>query len=58
MIPAAVVDRTIADLVTRLEAKDLLIEDGNSCYVNDIGRAKELAWRRIHQDFRARSQVV
>ena len=48
MVPAAVVDKTIADLVPYLEAWDILIDGGNSYYVDDIRRAKELASKRIH----------
>jgi 6-phosphogluconate dehydrogenase len=48
MVPAAVVDRTIADLLRHLEAGDILIDGGNSYYVDDIRRAKELTARRIH----------
>ena len=48
MVPAAVVDKTIADLVPHLEAEDILIDGGNSYYVDDIRRAKELAPKRIH----------
>ncbi|HXX32585.1 MAG TPA: decarboxylating 6-phosphogluconate dehydrogenase [Myxococcaceae bacterium] len=48
MVPAAVVDRTIADLVPSLEKGDILIDGGNSYYVDDIRRAKELASRGIH----------
>src|SRR5215472_17475944 len=48
MVPAAVVDKTIADLVPLLEAGDDLIDGGNSYYVDDIRRAKELAPRKIH----------
>jgi 6-phosphogluconate dehydrogenase len=48
MVPAAVVDQTIADLLPSLEAGDILIDGGNSYYVDDIRRAKELAPRRIH----------
>jgi len=48
MVPAAVVDPTIADLVPHLEAGDILIDGGNSYYVDDIRRAKELAAKRIH----------
>ena len=42
MVPAAVVDRTIAGLLPHLEAGDTLIDGGNSYYVDDIRRAKEL----------------
>jgi 6-phosphogluconate dehydrogenase len=48
MVPAAVVDKTIADLITHLDAEDILIDGGNSYYVDDIRRAKELAANRIH----------
>jgi 6-phosphogluconate dehydrogenase len=48
MVPAAVVDQTIADLLPHLEAEDILIDGGNSYYIDDIRRAKELAPKRIH----------
>src|SRR6202521_2764106 len=48
MVPAAVVDKAIADLLPHLEAEDILIDGGNSYYVDDIRRAKELAAKRIH----------
>jgi 6-phosphogluconate dehydrogenase len=48
MVPAAVVDKTIADLLPHLEAGDILIDGGNSYYVDDIRRAKELSAKRIH----------
>ncbi len=48
MVPAAVVDKTIADLLPHLEAGDILIDGGNSYYVDDIRRATELAAKRIH----------
>jgi 6-phosphogluconate dehydrogenase len=48
MVPAAAVDETIADLLPHLEAEDILIDGGNSYYVDDIRRAKELSARRIH----------
>jgi 6-phosphogluconate dehydrogenase len=48
MVPAAVVDKTISDLTPYLEAGDTLIDGGNSYYVDDIRRAKELAAKRIH----------
>ncbi len=47
MVPAAAVDRTIADLLPHLEAGDVLIDGGNSYYVDDIRRARELALKRI-----------
>ena len=48
MVPAAVVDESIADLLPHLEAEDILIDGGNSYYVDDIRRAKELVAKRIH----------
>src|SRR5690348_5923313 len=48
MVPAAVVDKSIADLLPHLEAEDILIDGGNSYYVDDIRRAKELAAKGIH----------
>ena len=48
MVPAAVVDKTIADLLPALEADDILIDGGNSYYIDDIRRAKDLAPRQIH----------
>src|ERR1700724_1168732 len=48
MVPAAVVDKTIADILPALEPDDILIDGGNSYYVDDIRRAGELAPRRIH----------
>ena len=48
MVPAAVVDKTIADLLPSLEAGDVLIDGGNSYYVDDIRRAKELAPKKIY----------
>jgi len=48
MVPTAAVDSTIAGLVPYLEADDILIDGGNSYYVDDIRRAKDLASKRIH----------
>jgi 6-phosphogluconate dehydrogenase len=48
MVPAAVVDETIKDLQPLLDAEDILIDGGNSYYIDDIRRAKELAQKRIH----------
>jgi 6-phosphogluconate dehydrogenase len=48
MVPAAVVDETIADLLPHLEPGDTLIDGGNSYYVDDIRRAKDLLPREIH----------
>ena len=48
MVPAAVVDKTIADLLPSLEKGDILIDGGNSYYIDDIRRAKELGPKGIH----------
>jgi len=48
MVPAAAVDKTIAGFAPLLETGDILIDGGNSYYVDDIRRAKELAAKRIH----------
>jgi 6-phosphogluconate dehydrogenase len=48
MVPAAVVDSTIADLLPHLAPGDILIDGGNSYYVDDIRRATELAGRGVH----------
>ncbi len=48
MIPAAFVDNTIADIAPYLELGDILIDGGNSYYVDDIRPAKELAPKGIH----------
>jgi 6-phosphogluconate dehydrogenase len=47
MVPAAVVDQSIADLLHFLEPGDVLIDGGNSYYVDDLRRAKELAAKQI-----------
>jgi len=48
MVPAAVVDQTISDLLPYLESGDTIIDGGNSYYIDDIRRAKELASKGIH----------
>jgi 6-phosphogluconate dehydrogenase len=48
MVPAGVVDNTIAGVVSLLEPGDILIDGGNSYYVDDIRRSKELAAKGIH----------
>src|SRR5262249_54391345 len=48
MVPAAVVDKTIVDLVPHLERGDILIDGGNSYYVDDIRRAQDLASKGIN----------
>jgi 6-phosphogluconate dehydrogenase len=47
MIPAGVVEKTIAALAPHLEAGDILIDGGNSYYIDDIRRSKELAAKGI-----------
>ena len=48
MVPAAAVDKAISDLLPLVESGDILIDGGNSYYVDDIRRAKELAPKGIH----------
>jgi 6-phosphogluconate dehydrogenase len=48
MVPAAVVDKSISDLVPLLSAGDTIIDGGNSYYIDDIRRAKELESKKIH----------
>jgi len=48
MVPAGVVDKTIADLLPHLESGDILIDGGNSYYIDDIRRTKELKPKGIH----------
>jgi 6-phosphogluconate dehydrogenase len=48
MVPAGVVDKTIADLLPHVEQGDILIDGGNSYYIDDIRRAKELSAKGIH----------
>jgi 6-phosphogluconate dehydrogenase len=48
MVPAAVVDETIAELLPHLDSGDILIDGGNSYYIDDIRRAKALAAKGIH----------
>jgi 6-phosphogluconate dehydrogenase len=48
MVPAAVVDQTISDLLPYLDSGDTIIDGGNSYYVDDIRRANELASKGIH----------
>jgi 6-phosphogluconate dehydrogenase len=48
MIPAASVDETISNLLPHLEKDDMIIDGGNSYYVDDIRRSKELAAKGIH----------
>jgi 6-phosphogluconate dehydrogenase len=48
MVPAAFVDSSLAELAPLLQAGDMLIDGGNSYYVDDIRRAKELAPKQVH----------
>jgi 6-phosphogluconate dehydrogenase len=48
MVPVGVVDKTIADLLPHLERGDILIDGGNSYYIDDIRRARELMPEGIH----------
>jgi 6-phosphogluconate dehydrogenase len=48
MVPAGAVDKTIADLLPYVEQGDILIDGGNSYYIDDIRRAKELSPKGIH----------
>ncbi len=48
MVPAAVVEGTLKDLMARLQKDDVVIDGGNSYYIDDIRRAKELAPHGIH----------
>jgi 6-phosphogluconate dehydrogenase len=48
MVPAAVVDATLHELAGKLEVGDILIDGGNSYYIDDIRRAKELSGKGIH----------
>ena len=48
MVPAAVVDKTIADLLPALEAGDTIIDGGNSYYIDDMRRAHELSSKGIN----------
>lgn len=48
MVPVGVVDQTIADLLPHLDRGDILIDGGNSYYIDDIRRAKELGRKGIH----------
>src|ERR1700678_4506699 len=47
MVPAAVVDSTLAQLLPKLQKDDIIIDGGNSYYIDDIRRSKELAPKGI-----------
>ncbi len=48
MVPAAVVDETIHELLPHLSKEDIIIDGGNSYYVDDIRRAHEIAAKGVH----------
>jgi 6-phosphogluconate dehydrogenase len=48
MIPAGAVDQTLGDLTRLMDKGDIIIDGGNSYYIDDIRRAKELAPKGIH----------
>lgn len=48
MVPAAIVDSSIEELVPLLEKDDIIIDGGNSYYIDDIRRAKELETKGLH----------
>jgi 6-phosphogluconate dehydrogenase len=48
MVPAAAVDASLQELLPLLQSEDIVIDGGNSYYIDDIRRAKELRGRRIH----------
>jgi 6-phosphogluconate dehydrogenase len=48
MVPVGAVDQTIADLLPHLDRGDILIDGGNSYYIDDIRRAKELGPKGVH----------
>jgi 6-phosphogluconate dehydrogenase len=47
MVPAAAVDATLKDLTPLLQKDDIVIDGGNSYYIDDIRRSKELATKGI-----------
>jgi len=48
MVPAGVVDTMLAKLTTLLQPGDIIIDGGNSYYIDDIRRAKELQPKGLH----------
>jgi len=48
MVPAGVVDQTIAGILPSLSPGDILIDGGNSYYVDDLRRAGQLASKKVH----------
>ena len=58
MIPAALVDATLNDLAAKLDADDVLIDGGNSYYIDDIRRARELKERKTFITLTSASAAV
>src|SRR5271170_3714749 len=48
MVPAAVVESTVGDLAQHFERGDIIVDGGNSYYIDDIRRAKSLSEKGIH----------
>src|SRR4026209_994900 len=48
MVPVGAVEQTIADLLPHLDHGDILVDGGNSYYIDDIRRAKELRPKGVH----------
>jgi len=48
MVPTGAVDNVIADLLPHIERGDILVDGGNSYYIDDIRRAKNLTSKGIH----------
>jgi len=48
MVPAAAVDETLQGLGARMQKDDIIVDGGNSYYIDDIRRAKELKPRGVH----------
>jgi 6-phosphogluconate dehydrogenase len=48
MVPAAAVEETLAQISSRFEKGDIIVDSGNSYYIDDIARAKALSAKGIH----------
>ena len=48
MVPAGVVDATLHELASKLDVGDIVIDGGNSYYIDDIRRARELSAKGLH----------
>ncbi len=48
MVPAALVDQLVTDILPLLDPGDIVVDGGNSCYVDDMRRASELTAKGIH----------